>query len=346
MDTQKYSDMFNDPKWMSEALRAGNTGLWKIMIDPQTPDAPRMFANDTMLMLLGLDAHPAPEECYRHWFSHIDHGSVPKVRTTVERIIDSGQHGEVLYPWNHPRRGQIFVRCGGRRVPTDDGIIHLMGYHQDITELQAARQSLMKSLSELEQASRDVLTGMPIRRVFFDNAERELLNALLNGHDVSFLMVDVDHFKQVNDRYGHLVGDDVLRELGRRFRVSLRDVDLSGRFGGEEFIFLLPQTDLRGAVQAAERLREFCSATPVKSGTLRIPITVSIGVSHLSPEDLADRKDIEKIMESAIDAADKAMYKAKQSGRNCTFACVKSDVDPYFDFIPSRKVRRESSGER
>ena len=337
MDTPEYSEMFNDPKWMSEALRAGSTGLWKILIDPHNPDAPKMFANDTMLILLGLDSHPAPEKCYMHWFSRIDPGSVPKVLTIVERFISQGVHGEVQYPWNHPKRGMIFIRCGGRRVPTDDGLIHLMGYHQDVTELQFARQSLMKSLSELEEASRDVLTGLSVRRVFFDNAERELHNAALNGYGVSVLMVDVDHFKQVNDDYGHIAGDNVLQELGRRFQKILRDEDLSGRYGGEEFVFLLPQTDLYGATQAAERLRKACSSTPITVGAVSIPITVSIGVFHLKPEDLAERTNSEKILEHAIDAADKAMYKAKQTGRNCTVASVRIDIEPYLAFIPYKE---------
>lgn len=338
---QKYLDMFNDPAWMREALRAGSTGLWKIVLVPGKPDMSKMFGNDTMLMLLGLDSHPDPEECYRHWFSRIEPGSVPKVRAVVDKIIASGLHAEVLYPWDHPERGQIFVRCGGRLVPTDDGMIHLMGYHQDVTDLQTARQSLMKSLFELEQVSRDALTGMSVRRVFFDNAEKAMLYSMVNGHDVFFLMLDVDHFKKINDLYGHRAGDDVLKELGRRFRLTMRDEDLSCRYGGEEFVFLLSQTNLQGAIRAAERLRTACSAAPVKSGTFSIPVTVSIGVSHLSTHELYGHEDMEKIIESAIDTADKALYKAKQSGRNRTFACIKSGTDEQLDFIPCSDVQHE-----
>lgn len=146
-------DIFSNTVWLSEALKAGNTGLWKIILNPAT-DKARMLANETMLTLLGLDAHPSPEDCYAWWHSRISPCHLETVQTIVTRLIETGQPMEVEYPWRHPAWGWLYVRCGGKAFPSDDGQIHLMGYHQNITELQTARQSLQESLSRLEMACR------------------------------------------------------------------------------------------------------------------------------------------------------------------------------------------------
>ncbi len=138
---------------MREALKAGNTGLWKIFLNPATGKG-QMLGNDTMLTLLGLDVHPSPEDCYAWWHARISPQHLDNVHSVVARMTDTGQPGEVEYPWQHPQQGWIYVRCGGKALPSDDGLVHLMGYHQNITELQTVRQSLRESLSRLEMACR------------------------------------------------------------------------------------------------------------------------------------------------------------------------------------------------
>ena len=147
------ADIFNSPEWMSEALRIGSTGLWAIELDTRG-GAPRMMANETMLGLLGLEEHPSPEECYGHWFGRIGEGYRHAVEEAMQAIIATRQHHEVQYPWRHPQRGVIFVRCGGRLLSDADGVLRVKGYHQDVSELESMRGRLRENLSRLERACR------------------------------------------------------------------------------------------------------------------------------------------------------------------------------------------------
>ena len=156
---------------MFEALSMSNTGLWSIFIDPAT-NAGEMLVNDTMLCLLGLEQHVSPAECYSHWISRIDPEFAPEVFKAVQELIVSGRQGEVEYPWSHPQRGVIRVRCGGQLCPLPEGDsrICLRGYHQDISELHAARQS-MRMAAERTQL---MLDSMPLGANFWDKEYRNL----------------------------------------------------------------------------------------------------------------------------------------------------------------------------
>jgi len=151
----------------------------------------------------------------------------------------------------------------------------------------------------------DGLTGTYNRRHFFELAEHELNRASRFGHPVSAILLDVDHFKQVNDTYGHAAGDQVLRVLAERCGESIRDIDILGRYGGEEFAIILPATDLSGARNVAERLRQCISDVPVLTDRGDITITISVGVAS-NDQDVA----------ALLNRADAAMYAAKQAGRN------------------------------
>jgi diguanylate cyclase (GGDEF)-like protein len=155
----------------------------------------------------------------------------------------------------------------------------------------------------------DGLTQAYNRRYLIDVAERELLRTRRTGRPLSLLMIDVDQFKSINDRFGHLAGDEVLIELSQRLKATLRGDEVLARFGGEEFCLLLPDTSLDDAVVAAERLRATVAASPCGTEHANVPVTVSVGVacapaaSEMSPLDL-------------IALADKQMYIAKRAGRN------------------------------
>ena len=149
------ADMFNSPEWMSEALRIGNTGLWAIEVDEENGKH-RMTANETMLLLLGLETHPSPEDCFRHWYGRVDEAYRAAVDECVGKMLSTGQRYEVQYPWLHPVCGRIFVRCGGKLLPgrSKNGLLRLKGYHQDVSELESMRERLRENLSRFETACR------------------------------------------------------------------------------------------------------------------------------------------------------------------------------------------------
>jgi len=157
----------------------------------------------------------------------------------------------------------------------------------------------------------DELTRLYNRRYFFVrvNEECERVNRYGGGW-FSVLILDIDHFKQVNDTYGHLAGDEVLREIAKILKTSVRSTDVPARFGGEEFIVLLPETDLQGGLKFAERIRKKIEEYTFKYKDKTIPVTVSIGVAS------GGCKDNNRLPDVIIGQADKALYKAKDTGRN------------------------------
>ncbi len=163
-----------------------------------------------------------------------------------------------------------------------------------------------------QMAITDDLTNLYNRRGFLELGAREIERARRFNHPLTLLFVDIDHFKEVNDNFGHITGDQALKEIARRFDKNLRIIDLSSRYGGEEYAILLPETELSEASLVAERLRQSIEAEPVTTDTVHLNITVSVGVAKLT-DDIAD-------LVALVDKADRAMYQAKQAGRNRVYA--------------------------
>jgi diguanylate cyclase (GGDEF)-like protein/PAS domain S-box-containing protein len=188
------------------------------------------------------------------------------------------------------------------------------GAVEDITEIKAAQQALE------ELAIRDSLTHVYNRRHFIDLASREMVRSARFNRPVTLLMLDIDHFKAINDTYGHLVGDAVLRDIALRLKANLRQSDILARYGGEEFILLMPETDQAQAWIGAERLRRVVAATPFDSGSGPLSVTASVGLScwpaSADPGSLSSLPHINDL----ISKADQALYRAKHSGRNQTQA--------------------------
>ncbi len=159
-----------------------------------------------------------------------------------------------------------------------------------------------------EKSKIDALTGACTRRDFFESGGAELKRARRYGIPLSVLLLDFDHFKEVNDRYGHASGDAVLRVLTRRIMDSLRSSDKYYRFGGEEFVLLLPHSELKDAHLVAERIRMLVEGRTVEFHDLEIPVTVSIGLAHL--------EGAGETLDELVAKADKALYMAKENGRN------------------------------
>ncbi|MGA2074849.1 MAG: diguanylate cyclase [Terriglobia bacterium] len=176
-----------------------------------------------------------------------------------------------------------------------------------IVELQ---DSLIQAREELrELAMHDPLTHLLNRRAIMDILMAELSRAAREQKPLTVMMVDIDHFKSVNDKFGHPAGDSVLSEVSRRLRGSTRGYDNVGRFGGEEFLVVAPGCDAASGLAQAERLRAVVSSQPITVKDISINATVSVGVAT-SHELTAQH------METLLSAADKALYRAKENGRN------------------------------
>lgn len=170
---------------------------------------------------------------------------------------------------------------------------------------------LINAQNRLEfEANHDALTGLCNRRAVLEYLDRELSRQRRNGHSVGLIMTDLDHFKTVNDTYGHSVGDQVLAEIARRLMSSLRHYDSAGRFGGEEFLIIVPESNAQQTFSTAERLRTVVSSSPVGSSAGPISVTVSIGL--ISTNGSAQELDATMLLR----LADEALYRAKARGRD------------------------------
>lgn len=160
----------------------------------------------------------------------------------------------------------------------------------------------------------DFLTGWHNRRYLHTRMKEELARAQRHGASVACLMIDLDHFKELNDTRGHLAGDQMLRELARRIEAHTRTSDTAARFGGDEFALLLPETALTEAVRLAERILRAVTSTPVDLGpTGRSRLSLSIGVGALRPS--REERDLGAAADRLLSRADAALYKAKAAGR-------------------------------
>jgi diguanylate cyclase (GGDEF)-like protein len=153
----------------------------------------------------------------------------------------------------------------------------------------------------------DELTGIANRRHFFHLAEPALATAREQRNPVIAVMLDIDHFKRINDGYGHPTGDDVIRVVAARLSGHRRATDLLARYGGEEFVLLLPRTDQATGLELADRLRMAVEASPVETRSCNLPVTISVGVASSRPDDTID---------GLLARADQALYLAKGAGRN------------------------------
>jgi diguanylate cyclase (GGDEF)-like protein len=229
--------------------------------------------------------------------------------------------GVTLVHVGHPDQVRSLVAVPLRLGETVLGMLSAQSYAPraydrddlELLELLAVNASIALSNARLfEQvqylAITDPLTGLYNRRQFFALAEREFVRALRYHRAVAVLMLDIDHFKAVNDAHGHPIGDEVLRAVAGRCASGLRTMDLLGRYGGEEFVALLPETDWDGAQQAAERLRHAIRETPIITRVGPVRVTVSVGFA-LCVENCPD-------LTALIHSADQALYAAKQGGRD------------------------------
>lgn len=265
-------------------------------------DGSVIYANARVREILSADAPASAEEL----FAAISTPDRPAARAAVGAALTEGVDGEleVELRSTRPVRNR---RCALTiaTVTDQEGRPAVLLCLDDITESVRLREELR------EQATHDALTGLANHRALVDAIDHELGRARRTGRPLSVLFLDLDHFKALNDTLGHGAGDNALQETGDVIKASVREIDTVGRWGGEEFVALLPDTDRSAALVAAERIRS-AIATHHYSSVEGACLTCSIGVATRS----VDGSDRDTLLASA----DRAMYSAKRSGRNRVIA--------------------------
>ena len=243
----------------------------------------------------------------------------PSVREVVMAAVNSGQtqRGPVLaipLKSSDETIGIIFIEQA-LEPSSDLGLLEIFANQAAIA---------IENVRLYELATVDDLTRLATRRHWLNRFDDVLRQALRYGHPLSVLMIDIDHFKAINDRYGHLAGNVVLTTLGGVLHQRVRGADIVGRFGGEEFAIALPQTEGQGAVIVAEALRQAVSQSHATYDGIGLKYHVSIGVSSLVARDVTMLQDaktqgkayLETVRNKLLESADKALYQAKSQGRN------------------------------
>lgn len=237
---------------------------------------------------------------------------------TVNYCVSQSQNGidhEADYRALTATGDYVWIRDVVHVLRKPDGSVDsLVGFMFDITERKRIEDRLARLQKELEDLSyKDGLTGVANRRMFDSVFDEEWLRAARASQPLSVILVDIDYFKQYNDHYGHLEGDECLKQVARALSDSAtRARDFFGRFGGEEFVFVLPETDVPAAHKLAERCRQILADMHIPhAGSKAAPfVTVSMGVATVIPRRDASPADL-------MQQADDALYRAKAAGRDC-----------------------------
>ncbi|MCR6502156.1 sensor domain-containing diguanylate cyclase [Shinella sp. CPCC 101442] len=268
-------------------------------------------------------------DAHRQWYkacSGLPMDEMPREDTFCRYVVDCEEAIVVQDATRDPRfasnpavTGEAHIRFyAGVPMQTADG--HTVGTvcaidrkprsfgTRDLSILRELAGVAMDRVEALKSAATDSLTGALTRRAFKEEATRILSQARRHNHDVSCIGLDVDHFKKVNDTYGHAAGDDVLKLVAATCREQLRGGDLLGRLGGEEFAILLPHVDREDALAVAEKLRQALSSKQVEMATDTIRVTASFGTASTSI--------VARDVDTLLAQADAAMYRAKQAGRD------------------------------
>jgi len=275
-------------KWGYEPVMArdGNEA-WRAL---QNPDGPSLAILDWMMPgLNGIEICRAVRSAAREPYVYI---LLLTARTDFEDLLEGMEAGadDYLTKPFHSHELRVRLRAGRRVLELQE-------------QLLAAREALR------EQATHDSLTGLLNRGTILETLRREVSRTSREANAVSLLMVDLDHFKQVNDTHGHAAGDAVLQQAARRIQAAGRGYDSVGRYGGEEFLVLLPGCDHAGAIAQAERIREIIASPPFSLETKAHTVTCSIGAASRAFPAPGDA-------DALLREADLAMYRAKADGRN------------------------------
>jgi diguanylate cyclase (GGDEF)-like protein/PAS domain S-box-containing protein len=282
------------------ALEGSGDGVWDWNM--QTGE---LFLSRQEMTVLGFDGEDATYTHIEEWVDRQHPDDRPVRRNALEQYLSGEAPIYTCEFRTRCRNGDWrWIQARGMVVSrTPDGKpLRMIGVHTDISERKKAEEELMRI------ANTDFLTGVPNRRRFLEEMETELARSARTGRSAVLLMADIDHFKNINDTYGHAAGDAVLKHFTELAMGNLRRADRFGRLGGEEFAFLLPETDIGSAWHFADRFRRLVADTPARGSKGPISFSVSIGLANCSA--------VHSTIDSILAQADTALYLAKERGRN------------------------------
>lgn len=286
------SALASSERTLRRAQTIGHVGSWEYQFADRI-----MTLSDEACHILGLGQ--SSDADYATFISRVHPEDRAQVENAWHEAVQGGDYDlEHRIVVNGEER---WVRSIADFQHDDSGILLATGMVQDITRQKNREQELHKL------ATRDMLTGLANRRHFMQRMAQEQARTQRFGSPCGLLMIDLDHFKQVNDRFGHAAGDEALKLFARVSSAQLRNIDILGRIGGEEFALLLPGTDMDGAFILAERLRQAVEGARIEQYP-DLKLTASIGVSVLTLDDSSS--------DAPLLRADRAVYQAKNTGRN------------------------------
>ena len=260
---------------------------WEILAEPDPP--PIAILDWVMPHLTGPEVCRKVRETRREPYTYILLLTSKNTKGETVEGLEAGADDYIVKPFDQHEL-QVRLRVGKR-----------------IVDLQ---MDLMQAREELrDRANKDLLTMLPNRPAIANVLEEELSRCHRENHTVGIVLLDIDHFKKINDTYGHFAGDAVLRESAARLRANMRTYDKVGRYGGEEFLVVLPNCDLEQAAHLAERMRQRLYGSSMIVDGIEMQVSASFGVT------VSDQS--ERTSDSLVRVADEALYQAKASGRNC-----------------------------
>lgn len=275
-------------RWGYDVVMAENGAqAWDILAQPDCP--PLAILDWVMPHMTGPDVCRKVRETHREPYTYILLLTSKNTKNETVEGLEAGADDYIVKPWDEHEL-QVRLRAGKR-----------------IVDLQ---MDLVRAREELrERASKDLLTMLPNRSAVSAALEQELSRCHRDRRTVGIILLDIDHFKKINDTYGHFTGDAVLRETAVRLRHNMRPYDTVGRYGGEEFLVVLPNCDVAQAAQQAERMRLRLSTDSMMVDGSELRVSASFGVT------VSDGS--ERSPDVFVRVADEALYRAKASGRNC-----------------------------
>lgn len=262
------------------------------------------FVSPVWTRLLG---HKTSEVIGKSFREFIHAEDLAECEIFLETVIATGERRSGIEYRIRSKDGKWFWHTSSA-VPFRDESGKVVGFYGISSDVSERR----KFLEDLERkAMTDELTGVNNRRHFIELAAIEVKRSLRLAHPLSLALIDIDHFKQINDTWGHAAGDRALAHFARVVRENIREIDVLSRFGGDEFVLMLPETDSTAAFAILDRLRAILADTPIEFDGFTIPVSVSVGLASCNGGDNA-----EVSLDTILVCADKALYRAKESGRD------------------------------